>query len=85
MDPVWLEPYTIISKSMGKGVYELKNSDGEVLKKKANINRLKKFNRRQPQQAKTVNSDSQGSSPPAKKRKFNCKVETVAMVGRNIA
>lgn len=37
MDPVWLGPYTI-SKSMGKGVYELKNSDGEVLKKKANIN-----------------------------------------------
>ena len=51
MDPVWLGPYTI-SKSMGKGVYELKNSDGEVLKKKANINRLKKFNHRQPQQAK---------------------------------
>ena len=68
MDPVWLGPYTI-SKSMGKGVYELKNSDGEVLKKKANINWLKKFNRRQPQRAKRVNPDSQGSSPPAKKRK----------------
>lgn len=67
MDPVWLGPYTI-SKSLGKGVYELKNADGEVLKKKANINRLKKFNRRQP--AKRENPDStQGSSPAAKKRK----------------
>ena len=33
MDPVWLGPYTI-SKNLGKGVYELKNSDGEIMKKR---------------------------------------------------
>ena len=72
MDPVWLGPYTI-SKCLGKGVYELKSSDGEILKKKANINRLKKFNRRKPE--KRENQDStQGHSPAAKKRKIdpNC-------------
>ena len=42
MDPVWLGPYTI-SQYLGKGVYELKNSNGEILKKKANINHLKRF------------------------------------------
>ena len=42
MDPVWLGPY-VINRSVGKGLYELKNNSGEVLKKKANIVRLKLF------------------------------------------
>ena len=31
-----LDPYTI-NRCLGKGIYELKNMKGEVLKKKANI------------------------------------------------
>ena len=34
MEPVWLGPY-IINRSLGKGLYELKN-DKEIIKKKAN-------------------------------------------------
>ena len=36
----WLGPYTI-NRNLGKGVYELKNSSGRVLKMKCNIARLK--------------------------------------------
>ena len=36
----WLGPYTI-NRNLGKGVYELKNSSGKVLKTKCNIARLK--------------------------------------------
>ena len=47
MEPVRMGPYTI-SRCIGKGLYELKNSHGDVLKKKANINRLTLFKRREP-------------------------------------
>ena len=47
MDPVWLGPYSI-NRSLGKGLYELKNQNGEILKKKANITRLKRFISRSP-------------------------------------
>ena len=43
--PAWMGPYTI-SRCIGKGLYELKNSQGEVLKK-ANINWLTLFKRRE--------------------------------------
>ena len=36
----WLGPYTI-NRNLGKGVYELRNSSGRVLKTKCNIARLK--------------------------------------------
>ena len=36
----WLGPYTI-NRNLGKGVYELRNSSGRVLKMKCNIARLK--------------------------------------------
>ena len=38
----WLGPYSI-SRSLGKGLYELKTLNGSVMKKKANINRLKVY------------------------------------------
>ena len=43
MEPLRLGPYTI-NRCLGKGIYELKNMKGEVLKKKANIARLTVFN-----------------------------------------
>ena len=41
MEPVWLGLY-IINRSLGKGLYELKN-DKEIIKKKANVKRLKLY------------------------------------------
>ena len=48
MEPVRMGPYTI-NRCIGKGLYALKNSKGDVLKKKANINRLTLFKRREPE------------------------------------
>ena len=42
MEPLRLGLYTI-NRCLGKGIYELKNMKGEVLKKKANIARLTVF------------------------------------------
>lgn len=42
MVPLWLGPFRI-NRCLGKGLYELKNMNGEVMKKKANINRLKLY------------------------------------------
>lgn len=42
LEPLWLGPYSI-HRDLGKGLYELKNTDGKVLKKKANITRLKRY------------------------------------------
>lgn len=47
MDPVQMDPYTF-SRCIGKGLYEVKNNQGDVLKKKANINRLTVFKQREP-------------------------------------
>ena len=44
-DPLWLGPY-IINKSIGKGVYQLRQTDGKVMKTTANVNRLKLYVRR---------------------------------------
>ena len=45
MEPLRLGPYTI-NRCLSKGIYELKNMKGEVLKKKANIARLSVFKNR---------------------------------------
>lgn len=45
MDPLWLGPY-LIHRHLGKGLYELSNREGKIVKKKANIARLKLFRRR---------------------------------------
>ena len=45
LEPLWLGPYSI-HRCLGKGVYELTNKDGKVLKKKTNIARLKVYNTR---------------------------------------
>ena len=45
MEPLWLGPY-VIHRDLGKGLYELKNAEGKLVKKKANINRLKIYTRR---------------------------------------
>lgn len=36
----------MIHRDLGKGLYELKNAEGKLVKKKANINRLKIYTRR---------------------------------------
>ena len=46
IEPLWLGPFRI-NRCLGKGLYELKNMNGEVMKKKANINRLKLYKRKQ--------------------------------------
>ena len=45
IDHLWLGPYTI-SRSLGKGVYELTNHSGQVIKSKVNVTRLKLYTRR---------------------------------------
>lgn len=45
MEPLRLGPYTI-NRCLSKGIYELKNMKGEVLKKKANIAHLTVFKER---------------------------------------
>ncbi len=45
LEPVWLGPY-LISRDVGKGLYELTNKSGKVLKKKANISRLREYKER---------------------------------------
>ncbi len=45
LEPLWLGPYTV-SRDVGKGLYELTNQSGKVLKKKANIGRLKEYQER---------------------------------------
>ena len=47
---------------MGKGIYQLANDKGKILKKKVNVNRLKPFKR----QLSECNPDSAGE-PPQKK------------------
>ena len=43
MDDRYTGPY-IIHRHIGKGVYELRNSQGTILKQKVNVNRLKVYN-----------------------------------------
>ena len=46
MEPLWLGSFHI-NRCLGKGLYELKNMNGEVMKKKANINCLKFYKQKQ--------------------------------------
>ena len=45
-EDAFLGPYTIHA-SNGKGIYQLQNEQGKVLKRKINIARLKKYTRRE--------------------------------------
>ena len=45
MEALYPRPYTI-NQDLGKGLYEFKNKEGKVIKKKANISDLKVFSRR---------------------------------------
>lgn len=62
LDDLWLGPYTV-HRHMGKGIYQLANGQGKILKKKVNINRLKPFKRRLSSEC---SPDSVGE-PPQKK------------------
>lgn len=42
MEPLWLGPY-VVNRDIGKGLYELKNDKGTIMKTKANIKRLKVY------------------------------------------
>ena len=55
---------------VGKGLYELKNLDGKVVKKKANVCRLKPYCKREKSEApnsKQTRPDSPPVSPPPNK------------------
>ena len=45
LEPLWLGPYTI-HRDLGKGLYELSNKAGMVLKKEANVAQLKEYVKR---------------------------------------
>jgi hypothetical protein len=71
MEPLWLGPYTI-HQDLGKGLYELQNKEGKLVKKKANNNRLKIYTRRRkPKAHRAVRKKSQQKglpkSPPHKR------------------
>ena len=53
MDPLWLGPY-VISRDLGKGLYELSNLNKKVIKSKTNVSRLKKYVKRLPEDGKKM-------------------------------
>ena len=60
MNHLWLGPYTI-SRSLGKGVYELTNHSGQVIKSKVNVTRLKLYTRRvNPEEKQNVEGCGKG-------------------------
>ena len=61
LEPAWLGPY-VIHRCIGKGLYEL-SRDGKVIKKKANVARLKVFMKRAGE------DDTQTMGPSTKKSK----------------
>ena len=63
LEPAWLGPY-VINRCIGKGLYEL-SRDGKVVKKKANIARLKIYVKRASE------GDILTSGPAAKKSKVH--------------
>ena len=67
MEPLRLGPY-IINQCLGKGIYELKNMKGEVLKKKANIARLTVFKERaEPPSSNPPSPASKGQETSGKR------------------
>ena len=68
MEPLRLGPY-IINRCLGKGIYELKNMKGELLKKKANISRLTVFKNRTD--FPTFDPPSNASKAPDISRKWH--------------
>ena len=64
LEPLWLGPFTI-NKHLGKGLYSLKNQNGDVIKKKANINRLKLYKRRNDSSS-SVTVPKKSVPPPEK-------------------
>ena len=67
MEPLRLGPY-VINRCLGKGIYELKNMKGEVLKKKANIARLTVFKDRSELPDSDPPSTANKSSDTSRKR-----------------
>ena len=61
LEPAWLGPY-VIHRCIGKGLYEL-SRDGKVVKKKANVARLKLYMKRAGE------DDTQTMGPSTKKSK----------------
>ena len=66
--PAWLGPYTI-SKNLGKGVYELKNTAGNIVRKKVNISRLKVYTYRDGQEPKSGKDDNDKGEKGEEKNK----------------
>ena len=62
LEPLWHGPYTI-NRNLGKGLYELSNTKGLILKKKANIARLKVY-RTQQMTSSTIPSATTTGEPP---------------------
>ena len=63
LEPAWLGPY-VVHRCIGKGLYEL-SRDGKVVKKKANVARLKIYVKRASE------DDMQASGPATKKSKVH--------------
>ena len=68
MDPLWLGPY-VITRDLGKGIYELSNLKGHVIKNKVNVRRLKQYVKRLQAVDEPMDEPSHGQKPKLKKRK----------------
>ena len=64
--PAWFGPYTI-SRNLGKGVYKLKNTAGNIVRKKANISRLKVYTCRDGQEPESGKEDNEKGEEESKK------------------
>ena len=67
LEPAWLGPYTV-NRCAGKGLYELSKGD-KVVKKKANIGRLKLYKKRAPEDSEDDKKEM--CLPPKKERKVS--------------
>ena len=75
MAPLWLGPY-IISRDLGKGIYELSNLNNKVIKNKANVSRLKKYIERSlsiSEDEAESDNDLHPAPPPSKRYKVPIK------------
>ena len=70
LNPAWFGPYAV-TKDYGKGIYQLSNAAGKILKKKVNVSRLKLYNRRSDsndvQELITIDSDEKTEEKRNKK------------------
>ena len=78
LEEAFIGPYTIY-KSFGKGIYQLKNENGKILKRKINIGRLKVYKKRKHDERddtdETINEEENEKKPESCKKRKHDEIE----------